>query len=103
LDALFTIERWSSPSVLAAEKRDPEPVLLMVAESETEPSVLHELTMLTVGSKKEDFKDKVLAKVLASPYASEYDRTRARAVRARTERERILRNQPEKTPGQGQK
>jgi hypothetical protein len=88
VDTLGTIAKWSSPSVLAAEKRDPEPVLLMVAESETDPSVLHELTIWAVGSKNEGFKDKVLAKVQVSPYAEDYTRESARVVRAQLERQR---------------
>jgi HEAT repeat protein len=88
VDTLGTIAKWSSPSVLAAEKRDPEGVLLRVAESETDHSVLHELTIWAVASKNEDFKDKVLAKVQVSPYAEDYTRESARVVRAQLERQR---------------
>jgi hypothetical protein len=80
LRVLFAIYRWSDKSTLASEKRDPEPTIMMLVESETDPYVLRSLVSQTVYMTGEKRKY-ILDKVIMSPHGTDEIREIARTFR----------------------
>jgi len=70
LPVLFEISRWSDKSVLATEGRDPEPIFVMMAETETDPHVLYELTNGVTSYLRGETRKLLLDKILASAHVT---------------------------------